>query len=365
MDICVSKNEIFISPEFYRLVWEGDVKGLEEALDAGKVDVNSFIQTSKRTFLHIAVQRGNFSLVKMLVGKGADRSAADVDGISPLGYAQRMSQLLQWTPASALSTSISAIISVLDEITPNPPLETAGKLPPDIPSFTPAFERTSTDPVSSGSTAVDGLPSLMIELELRRSNTDVQSLEYMSKAKEKLNDRLMSGCQVFSDLTLERISSEHHEFPFKLPSLVEKLPKIFGDSEDLIFDGFQEEKETQQTEPSDSCDQSTEKTIHTAENVLSSVVDNSPLESSIVRESTQSYIVPRYRSLSFSGPTCQICLLSHPKELLFNPCRSENCNGLFCKPCVEQYFTLVVENSRYCCPAMRCPSCRQRLPTNI
>ncbi|MCB1304957.1 MAG: ankyrin repeat domain-containing protein [Leptospiraceae bacterium] len=62
----------------------GDISGLPEIR---KSDPNSRVSADNRTFLHLAVIGKNIEIVQVLLDQGADQSARDKQGLSPLHLA--------------------------------------------------------------------------------------------------------------------------------------------------------------------------------------------------------------------------------------------------------------------------------------
>ena len=71
--------------EFYRAAQSGDLGILRNVLD-NNIDVNAR-DTRGRTALILAIQYGHVAAVKMLLAHGANASATDSHGVTPLAAA--------------------------------------------------------------------------------------------------------------------------------------------------------------------------------------------------------------------------------------------------------------------------------------
>jgi len=66
-----------------------DEKSIAALLDEGKINVNQPFGNDGWTFLHLAAQKGNARVVKMLLDHGAKPDAKNKGGLTPLEVAKQ------------------------------------------------------------------------------------------------------------------------------------------------------------------------------------------------------------------------------------------------------------------------------------
>lgn len=60
---------------------------------------------------------------------------------------------------------------------------------------------------------------------------------------------------------------------------------------------------------------------------------------------------------------CQICF--EPCSTVKRPCGNLQCSGQYCNECLNQTALSMIEASLYACPYLKCPECRNRVPTLV
>lgn len=79
-------NFVYLLYSIWDVVKDGMAKYLEKYLDEGHYKVDDQRPSDLKTPLHIAVQRNNKEIVKILLHKGADPYIQDKDSKVPIDY---------------------------------------------------------------------------------------------------------------------------------------------------------------------------------------------------------------------------------------------------------------------------------------
>lgn len=312
------------------------------------VDVNTQLPPWQRTLLHTAILAVDVELVRNLIDRGASLLLKDYQNLTPLGLCKSMFAYID--PESTLGQKLLEIKDILQE----EQLSTMGP-PKPLMQRSLSLPEAKKDPMallSKEDLAIPPLALSLLQRSLSRGISDGNGLpppmlkrRSSDRGTQDPTDAIMSGRQIFTPLTLLRLTSEGHYVRKEGPDYLSGKADEEGDEGEFDDDDDAE---------------------HLPQFIASMSQQYQDLEGEAEQKETEPADEeggegePAERETTFH---CDICLESLPFDKLQPFCPKEDCNSRVCSGCVEQFVCNVIETTRYAVPPMRCPSCFTRIPT--